>query len=346
MRILSFLYGLYVWIRNVLYDQNILHSFRVPVATICVGNLAVGGTGKTPHVEYVVELLRENGYKVAVLSRGYKRKSAGFVLADVNTKADKIGDEPAQLKRKYPDLVVAVCEDRVRGIRKLLRLHNDLQCVLLDDAFQHRRLNSGYRIVLTQADRLFTEDHLLPWGRLREPAKSSLRADVVVVSKCPENMRPIDKRVIDSRLHLPAFQPLMFSRMVYGNLQPVFADVVKEVPDSRYALLLTGIAQPQYLQKHLEQSGRYDKVCSLAFRDHHRFTARDMAQMETLCEKEYCGIIITTEKDAVRLRDCAFFPEKMKNKIFYLPIRVDMMEDKETFNQNIIRYVKESNRNR
>ena len=191
LRILSWLYGWFVGLRNLLYDEHLLHSFEPGLPTICVGNLAVGGTGKTPHVEYIAMFLHAEGYRVAVLSRGYKRRTVGFVEADEQATAATIGDEAMQLKSKHPELIVAVCEDRLIGISRLKKRHPDLQVVILDDAFQHRRLKAGLNILLTQADRLYVEDHLLPLGRLREQAIGSIRANMVVVTKCPPAIQPI-----------------------------------------------------------------------------------------------------------------------------------------------------------
>ena len=259
LRILSWLYGFFVGLRNMLYEGHILHSFKPALPTICVGNLAVGGTGKTPHVEYLVHLLQEHGYVVAVLSRGYKRRTHGFVEADEHSTSSQIGDEAMQLKRKFPKLIVAVCEDRLIGVMRLRRRHADLQLVLLDDAFQHRRLQAGYNILLTQADRLYVEDEMLPLGRLREQASSSYRANMVVVTKCSPNIQPIEQRIIDNKLALPPSKPLIFTRMAYQPLVPVWEKGVKEkgvrskdITSGKKVLLLTGIAQPQYLLEHIK----------------------------------------------------------------------------------------------
>ena len=208
----SWLYRLAIGIRNGLYNSHFIHTTEAPLPAICVGNLAVGGTGKTPMVEYLIRLLSPH-YKIAVLSRGYKRATRGFVLADENATAASIGDEPLQLHRKFPDIVVAVCADRVMGIKRLRQAFPDLQLVILDDAFQHRRIRCGLNILLTAADRLYVDDHYLPYGRLRDAKSQSLRADIIVVTKCPEGLQPIDKRLIDTRLHLPSYQSLFFSNI-------------------------------------------------------------------------------------------------------------------------------------
>lgn len=239
------MYGLVVWIRNLLYDDHILHSTKVAIPTIGVGNLAVGGTGKTPMTEYLVSLLSKR-YKVAVLSRGYGRTTKGFRLANAQDTAYTIGDEPMQIYTHFPNIPVAVCADRVKGVKRLQHLFPDLQCVILDDAYQHRPLRCGCYILLTPYDRLYVHDHMLPWGKLRDVPSQSIRANVVVVTKCPEKMLPIDRRVVANALQLPSYQQLVFSRIVYRPL------VLPGTP-----LLLTGIANPQPILTYLrEQIGR------------------------------------------------------------------------------------------
>ena len=345
LRILSWLYAVGVGFRNLLYDEHVLHSFQPALPTICVGNLAVGGTGKTPHVEYLVRLLTENGYRVAVLSRGYKRRTKGFVEADDKAPAATIGDESMQLKRKFPNIVVAVCEDRYIGIRRLKRRHADLDVVVLDDAFQHRRIKPGLSILLTQADRLYVEDQLLPLGRLREPAEGSLRANIVVVTKCPKGMQPIDQRIIDTKLHVLPAQTLVFTRMKYLDWDAVFDPNGNKPNKPNKVLLVTGIAQPQYLVEHMQESAA--AVCSLTFPDHHVFSEKDIRRIRETFEQEHCDLIVTTEKDAVRLRECRSFPEELKPRVFAQPIETEFLQkDITTFNTIVLRYVRESKRNR
>ena len=331
----------------MLYEAHILHSFKPALPTICVGNLAVGGTGKTPHVEYLVQLLQEHGYVVAVLSRGYKRRTHGFVEADEHSTAAQIGDEAMQLKRKFPNLIVAVCEDRLIGVKMLRNRHSDLQLVLLDDAFQHRRLRAGYYILLTQADRLYVEDELLPLGRLREPASGSYRTNMVVVTKCSPKIQPIEQRIIDSKLALPPSKPLFFTRMAYLPLVPVFDP--SALSDSGLStakvLLLTGIAQPQYLLEHVKSLCA--EVVSLEFADHHAFTAKDIERIQETYQTQGCRYIITTEKDAVRLRECANFPKQLIPFVYAQPIHVEFVgKDEQSFINTILDYVRKSTSNR
>ncbi len=343
LRILaSGLYGLFVGIRNMLYDEHLLHSETVSVPTICVGNLAVGGTGKTPHTEYIVNLLLSKGYRLAILSRGYKRRTRGFLLADEHSTANTIGDEPMQMHLHFPDVPVAVSENRVRGVRKLLSLYPDLQVVILDDAYQHRHLRCGYYILLTAADNLYVNDHLLPWGNLREQKYGSLRANMVIVSKCPENMRPIDRRVIVSTLRMSPYQHLIFSEMQYGTLKPLYEGTT-DTP-IRKPLVLTGIANPKHLWEYLK--GQYREITTYALPDHYQYTPKDIEKIRSLYNKERCNAIITTEKDAVRLQLLPQMQEAFNGRVFVLPMKAVITEGEDIFNNQIISYVTENNRNR
>ncbi len=343
LRILaSGLYGLIVGIRNLLYDEHLLRSETVRVPTIGVGNLAVGGTGKTPHTEYIVELLRGKGYRVAILSRGYKRRTRGFLLADEHSTANTIGDEPMQMHLHFPDVPVAVSENRVRGVRKLLALYPDLQVVILDDAYQHRHLSCGYYILLTAADNLYVNDHLLPWGRLREPKNASLRSNMVIVSKCPSNMRPIDRRVIISTLRLPPYQHIVFSEMQYDALKPLYGQTT-DAPIIK-PLVLSGIANPKPLWEYLQ--GQYREIATYALPDHYQYTQNDIGKILALYTKERCDAVITTEKDAVRLQLLPQMQETFKGRLFVLPMKAVITEGEDIFNNQIISYVTENNRNR
>ena len=358
--LLSWFYGLVSFFRNLLYDEHVLYTYTPKIPTICVGNLAVGGSGKTPQVEYLVTRLRAEGYQVAVLSRGYKRRTKGYILADEQSVADTIGDEPRQYQLKFPDVPVAVSEDRAAGIRRLCKQFPELDVIILDDAFQHRRVRCGLNILLTQADRLYVNDHLMPRGRLREAPHGANRADVVVVSKCPPTMRPIDRRVITTALHCPTFQDLCFSSVIYEPVRPVFPDWAEaarnielaQEPDSDTltspslkglggVFLLAGIAQPQYLIDHLGDS----LVGQLLFADHHRYTQADMNRlMQAVSQLDPSVLVLTTEKDAARLRDSAYVPDALKARLYCQPIRVDFGADAEAFDRKVLRYVRENRR--
>ncbi len=344
----SWLYGLGLAIRHTLYDNRLLPSHEADIPTICVGNLAVGGTGKTPHVEYLIRLLSPR-YKVAVLSRGYKRKTRGFVLADEHSSASTIGDEAMQIHSKFPNVAVAVCEDRVCGVRMLKRQVEGLQVVILDDAFQHRAIRCGYYILLTPYNQLYIDDHLLPWGRLRDLKARALKANSIIVTQCPPDAQPIDFRVIDNRLHLPTYQHLFFSQVRYTENEsgaawrPHLHDRRRDacVPSEHQkqrVLVLTGIAQPEYLMEYVRK--QHPDACLMAFPDHHRFSKKDV---ERILYKAQCyDTILTTEKDYQRLAETAVVGQ-LGERLHTLPIEVQLHGDKKLdFDQEILNYVKQN----
>lgn len=351
---LSWLYGLGVGLRNKLFDWGWLHSKSFDVPIICIGNLAVGGTGKTPHTEYLIKLLQANGVNVATLSRGYKRKSHGYVLADAHSDAQQIGDEPCQIKHKFPHIRVAVDENRCRGIEQLLKLQSPrVEVVLLDDAFQHRYVKAGLNILLTDFHRLLCDDALLPAGRLREPAEGKSRAQIVLVTKCPDSIKPIDFNIIAKRLRLFPYQRLYFSRFCYGKLQPLFPperdnqQTFSSLKGTEQVLLVTGIASPAPLQKEVESYTPHVKL--LAFADHHDFSHKDLLQIKEqfLRLKKDSRLIITTEKDAERLKLHPALDEQLKPYIYVLPIEITILQNQQSiFNKNIIDYVRAYSRNR
>ncbi|MDL2291950.1 tetraacyldisaccharide 4'-kinase [Bacteroides sp. OttesenSCG-928-F21] len=347
----SFLYGMGVAFRNRLFDKKILlsKSFRIPV--ICVGNIAVGGTGKTPHTEYLIELLQKQ-YNVAVLSRGYKRHTSGYILADEKSNANTIGDEPYQIHRKYPQVTVAVDEKRQRGIENLMRLKEpEVEVILLDDAYQHRYVEAGVNILLTDYHRLFCDDRLLPAGRLREPAKGKVRAQIVIVTKCPPHLKPIDYTILSKRLKLYPFQQLFFSTFEYGNLIPAFEEAgeqrtLESLQKEEKILLLTGIASPTAM---IEELNKYTKhIEPVSFGDHHHFTKRDLKQITEQFSKadSQKKIIVTTEKDATKLINHPDLSEEIKNNLYILPIKVRILQNQQNIlNKNILNYVRQNKRN-
>lgn len=325
---LSGLYTFGVAIRHVLFDQRLLPSFSVDVPTIGVGNLAVGGTGKTPMVEYLLRLLLDNGYRPAVLSRGYKRKTHGFRLADSESTVETIGDEAMQLHRKFPEVPVAVCENRVRGIKQLQRQLTKLDVVVLDDAMQHRALRCGFTILLTPYDHLYIDDHMLPWGTLRDLPSRALTADAVVVTKCPDSIRPIDMRVVDNRLHLPTFQQLHFTGLSYAPME-----------QEGTPLVLCGIARPKYMMRYV--SKHYPKAELMAYPDHHHYTPADIdAIMQRAADFDF---VLTTEKDIQRLRTTSLVDrlQAQNKRLIALPVSVRFCTPKELFDRQILTYVRE-----
>lgn len=341
-----------VAIRNWLFDIGIIPSVGFKIPIISVGNLAAGGTGKTPHTEFILSILKDE-WKSAVLSRGYKRSTKGFVLANENSKYPAIGDEPFQIHQKFPDITVAVDEKRVRGVKKLQELVPDLQLIVLDDAYQHRHIQAGYSILLTDYSNLYSHDLPLPVGNLREWRSDSKRADMIVVTKCPDDMRPIEMRLIETELNRKPNQKLFFSRFVYDEITPVFPDsfpenwnydMLKET--NANVLLVAGIVSPESIINHLNK--HTDTVKTLFFADHHSFQPKDFNSMTYLFEKLPSSkkILLVTEKDAARLVANPNFPESLKPKTFAIPIRVEIMHDEETsFIQKIKDYVIEDSRN-
>ena len=323
---LSWLYSMVLTIRHFLYDKHILLSHSVSVPTICVGNLAVGGTGKTPMVEYLVRLLVSKGLHPAVLSRGYKRSTHGFVLADEQSTVATIGDESLQLKRKFPEVPVAVCENRVRGVRQLQRLIPDLDVVILDDAMQHRAIRCGYTVMLTPYDRLYIDDQMLPWGRLRDLPSRALKADAIVVTKCPESIRPIDMRVVDNRLHLPTYQLLHFAGIDYAP-----------VKEQGNPLVVCGIAQPQYLMEHMQ--ALYPQAQLMAFPDHHAFTQEEIK--EIVLKARHFDFVLTTEKDWQRLQSTSLEEQlsEQGKSFVVMPIQMKFLTPRQSFDRAILQSI-------
>lgn len=330
----SFLYGIGVRLRNQLFDWGVLSTRQFPVPVICIGNLAVGGTGKTPHTEYIIRILKDQ-FRVAVLSRGYKRKSSGFILATELSTSQEIGDEPYQIKRKYPDILVAVDANRHRGICNLLDLPKEQmpEVILLDDAFQHRYVAPSLSVVLTDYQRLFYYDRLMPVGLLREPASAIRRADMVIVTKCKDKLKPIDYRIIEENMKLLAHQTLHFTHITYGEIQPLFPNVAKSIKrkDIRKEddiLLISGIASPVHFIS--EMNNYSDRIQTINYPDHHAFSKSDFKRMKEIFNKMASPgkMIIITEKDAARMQNDPHLPEEWKQSLYYLPIEVEFCLDR------------------
>ena len=344
---LSWLYGLGVGLRNLLFEMDVLKSRSFSTPVISVGNITVGGTGKTPHVEYLIRLLK-NQLNVAVLSRGYKRKSRGFVLSDKDTPMPMIGDEPYQMKQKFPDITVAVDKKRTRGISKLIAADSglDVDVILLDDAFQHRYVKPGINILLVDYHRLIIYDCLLPAGRLREPVKAKDRADIVIITKCPKDLKPMEFRVITKAMNLYPYQQLYFSTLEYDLPKAVFGDAVfTDSFSGKNILLLTGIASPEQLLHDLQE---YDsQITPLTFGDHHDFKRKDVEAInEAFASLPEPRLILTTEKDATRLMVTEGLSDDVKKQMYMLPLRIAIMQgQQEEFNQKILGYVRKNSRN-
>jgi tetraacyldisaccharide 4'-kinase len=321
-------YGAVTYLRNYFYDKGILASTAFELPIIAVGNLSVGGTGKSPQIEYLIRLLSAN-YKIATLSRGYKRKSDGFVLASAQTTAEILGDEPYQFYRKFPKTLVAVDADRRNGIKRLLELPEKPGVILLDDAFQHRKVQAGCYILLTSFDDLYTDDFVLPTGNLRESRRGAKRANLIIVTKCPPNLPETRQNLVRIKLRLKPHQQLFFSFVDYAD--SVFSGtdsrLVSDIRDIE-KILVAGIAKPQPFFDHLKNK----KDSILEFADHHNFSAAEIADIR---RKANGRPIVTTEKDYVRLKD-----NFKEDELYYLPISSAFLSNGENFDKAILDYVR------
>lgn len=346
---LSWLYGLGVRLRNWMFNIGLKKSRSFDIPVISVGNITVGGSGKTPHVEYLINLLHEK-FRVAVLSRGYKRKSHGYLLAGKDTTMPEIGDEPFQMKSKYSDIYVAVDKDRCHGIDRLTTddATKDVDAILLDDAYQHRYVKPGINILLIDYHRLIIYDKLLPAGRMREPKEGTSRADIVIITKCPKDLKPMEFRVLKRALNLYPYQDLYFTTLRYNALKALFSDErlsLNALPKNVNIMLLTGIASPEQMMVDLQAVSK--RITPLTFGDHHQFTAEDVELINsTFAAMPKPKVIITTEKDATRLEHLDGLSDETKSNIYALPIRIQfMLGGEEEFNNKIISYVRKNSRN-
>lgn len=299
----ALIYGGIVWLRNRLYDAKFFSSITFSVPVISVGNLSTGGTGKTPHVEYLVRLLQYN-YQVATMSRGYKRHSQGFVLAGPDTNSLRIGDEPMQYHLKFPELVVSVAEERMTGIPTLLQRRPDVEVIILDDAYQHRSVKAGLNILITDYSHPFYKDHVLPFGSLREGRSAYTRANVIIVSKCPVDMSGTEANHIKRKIAPLSSQRVFFTSIQYDR--PFNFTASPEEPaevqlENKNIILVCGIARPEPLVNYLK--GKAADVHTLTYRDHHYFVSSDLEEIKTAFDNWNVPdkIIVTTEKDAARL---------------------------------------------
>lgn len=337
---LSLLYGLGVSARNAFYKMGLLKSLSFNIPVISVGNLSVGGAGKTPHIEYLIRLLREH-INVSTLSRGYNRKTKGYMEVQRQHNAEEVGDEPLQFKRKFPDISVNVSENRAFAIPKIVMKHSDMQLILLDDAFQHRAVQPGLNVLLTEYSKLFTQDYLLPSGRLREWRSAYERADVIIVTKCPQELPLSEKERITAEINPLPHQQIFFSYYAYQapyyQFNPRYRLKMDEDLD---VLLISAIARTDYLVDYLEQ--QTGEIRNMEFEDHHYFSKEDISDLnksfKAMTNKR--RVIITTEKDAMRLELHRDFLIQERLPIFVLPLEVRFHFDEgEKFNQLIKDYL-------
>jgi tetraacyldisaccharide 4'-kinase len=321
----SLVYGGVTRARNELYNRKILKSKKYELPVICVGNLSTGGTGKSPMIEYLIKLINSE-YKVATLSRGYKRKTTGFWQLSGTETAEDVGDEPLQFKRKFPNAIVAVDADRRNGIANLMS--TGAEVILLDDAFQHRRVEAGLNILLSSYSNLYVSDLILPAGNLRESRSGAERADIVVVTKCPQNIEKVEMERIRKSLKLKKNQKLFFSYISYAEkIISKDSELTLDRLKDKEFVLVTGIANPKPLTDYLKKKGF--KFRHLKFPDHHHFKESEIENL--LLEK----LVLTTEKDYVRLKE-RLFP----SKLYYLPIETKFVENEEKFNKEVLSFVK------
>jgi tetraacyldisaccharide 4'-kinase len=347
---LSLIYGFITSVRNWLYDFRILKSVDFDIPVISIGNITVGGTGKTPHIEYLIRLLQSD-FRVATLSRGYMRKTKGFRVVETTSGVEETGDEPLQIKKKFPEITVSVCENRVTGVQELLRLKTPPDVVLLDDAFQHRRINPGINIVLIDYNKPLNEDHMLPCGRLRENPAQLRRATSIIVTKCPSEVTPITRRIMAKDVYLFPYQELFFTSITYGSLYPVFPDAPpQEITDNllkKGILVVSGIASPEYMINYLEQfSG---EVKSAIFPDHHYYDRGDILRISQKFHelKSTEKIVVTTEKDVQRLTVDHLLTKELKSVLYCLPVQVKFLDQEgKQFDNKIKEYVGENKSNR
>ena len=348
---ISLIYGVGVWLRNKFFDWGLLEekSFNAPI--ISIGNITVGGTGKTPHTEYLIRLLQKR-YKVAVLSRGYKRKSKGFVLASEDTDVSQIGDEPYQMKKKFPNVHVAVDSDRCHGIEMLFSNFTtaDTEVILLDDAYQHRYVKPGINILLVDYNRMLCDDMLLPAGRMRERERNKSRANMVIITKCPEDITPFEINVVRKKMNLFNYQELYLSTLSFGKLYSLAQEngeyPLTKIKSDVHILVVTGIASAYKLIDDLKEYS--DNIHHISFGDHHDFSNENIQfirdQFEQLPDRK--RMIITTEKDAAKLSSHPALDDYLKQYIYVLPIEVKFLSDQEKmFNYNINEYVRKNPRN-
>lgn len=322
------IYGLVLRIRHLLYNKGWKKSFSAPVPTVCVGNITVGGTGKTPHVELLLRLLLAAGKQPAVLSRGYKRKLKGFQQVPADGSAALYGDEPVQIAHKFPEVPVAVDKDRVHGCDQLAA---KASCIVLDDAFQYRRLRATLNLVLVDFHRPVFKDRLLPWGRLRDLPGRLKAAQVVIVTKCPAELSAQEREAWRKDLHLTPEQPLFFTTLQYCAAQPVFPEADKHYLYAKQCTVLTGIANDAPLRSYL--SDTYKIGQHLQFPDHHAYSKADLRTITRAIQASATSCMFTTEKDAQRLRDCKNVPQSIRERLFYIPVEAAFLtpEEQEAF---------------
>jgi tetraacyldisaccharide 4'-kinase len=346
----AYLYGGVIALRNFLYSAGILPSKEFNIPVIGIGNLSVGGTGKSPMIEYLVRLL-EAEFHLAIISRGYKRHTTGFYIATHQSTSIEVGDEPLQFKKKFPNTIVSVDENRRHGIEQLLEIYPHLKVVLMDDAFQHRRVEPSINLLLTDYNRMYYHDFLLPVGYLREWRSAKKRADLIIVTKCPDSIRPVEKRIILKKIHSGSHQQVFFAHTAYSQPVPVFpshSHLIGYFNTNETwgtVVLLTGISSPKALKKYLETKST--NIIAITYPDHHEYGMVDVNKVVEVYNsiKESNKVIITTEKDAMRLDKKGIIEQLEKLPLFYIPIKMTFEEnEKKKFDSFMIESIQRISR--
>ncbi|HIY69362.1 MAG TPA: tetraacyldisaccharide 4'-kinase [Candidatus Alistipes intestinigallinarum] len=325
----AFLYKMGVTFRHRLFDWGLLKSEKFDIPIICIGNITVGGTGKTPMAEMVIAYMSQM-HRVALLSRGYGRRTKGYLEVSTDSHYRDVGDEPLQIKLKFPDTVVVVCEKRAEGIRRLRAEHPEVDLIIMDDGFQHRYVEPKINVVMIDATRPVQHDRMLPVGTLRDLPEELHRAHYFVVTKCPEHMAPIDRRILRKVLIQVAYQRVYFTRFESFMPQPLYADEAADgsLTQGRAVIALSGIGNPAPFLQSLRE--RYKVVAEMTLDDHHVYKVRDMNALKALLAKYPGAVIVTTEKDAVKMTNRAKIPPEVRRALYYQPINISFIEDSAT----------------
>ncbi len=325
---LSILYKWGVQFRHRMFDWGFVKQTKFEVPVVCVGNITVGGTGKTPMAEMIIAYMSQT-HRVALISLGYGRRTKGYREVATDDHYRDVGDEPLQIKRKFPEAVVVVCEKRVEGIKRILREHPDVDMVVMDDGFQHRQVDPAVNIVMIDATRPVQHDRMLPAGDLRDTVEQLHRANYFVVTKCPDNMTPIDRRILRKVLVTVAYQRVYFTRYESFRPQPLFAEEVdQDLTYGQPVIAMSGIGNPGPFTEDLAKN--FKVVETLNFDDHHVYRVKDMKTIAELLKKHPEAAVIMTEKDAVKLANPDKIPVEVRRRLYYLPIDITFIDDSQT----------------
>lgn len=322
LKLLSYPYRMVVYIRHWMFDCGLLKSEKFDIPIICVGNITVGGTGKTPTAEMILAYMQQH-YRVALLSRGYGRRTKGYMEVRTNSSYRDVGDEPLQIKLKFPDALVVVCEKRVEAIRRIQAEHPEINLIVMDDGFQHRYVDPRINVVIVDSTRPFYEDDFLPAGTLRDKVSSLDRAHYFIVTKCPADMQPLAQRMWRKELHKIAYQQVYFTRVVPTEAVALFPTHNTLKPGDQ-VVVMSGIGNPKAFVADVRK--RYDVKAKLNFPDHHVYSMADIERIVALLEKYPQAMLLTTEKDSVKLRRSRRVPEIMRERLFYQPLKVEFLE--------------------